>query len=176
LNISELRSASLLEALTGAAHHAGWSDAEWARRSGLPKETLCRLRSRSTCDLATLDVLSHAVGKRLTIDEPAARTSRDGLWPAVVDRHLESKLLDMLSTRSSRADDWWPLGPTFFLAGLAVTLASAPGFDRRSYLDLAETLHPGATEPRVFAKWLAETPLPPARFLPMLQAQSAHAA
>jgi hypothetical protein len=166
----------LLEALTGAARHAGWSDAEWARRSGLPKETLCRLRSRSTCDLATLHALSRSVGKRLTVDEPAARTSGDGLWPAVVDRHLESKLLDVLSTRSSRAEDWWPLGPSFFLAGLAVTLASVPGFDRRGYLDLAEALHPGATEPRVFAKWLAETPLPPARFLPMLQAQSNHAA
>jgi hypothetical protein len=49
-------------------------------------------------------------------------------------------------------------------------LASVPALDRRTYLDLAETLHPGATEPRVFAKWLAETPLPPSRFLPMLEA------
>jgi len=166
----------LLDALTEAARDAGWSDAEWARRSGLPKETLCRLRSRSTCDLATLHALSRAVGKRLTVDEPAARTSEDGLWPALVDRQLESILLDVLSTRSSRAQDWRPLGPSFFLAGLAVTLASVPGFDRRRYLELAEALHPGATEPRVFAKWLAETPLPPARFLPMLQARSDHAA
>jgi hypothetical protein len=66
--------------------------------------------------------------------------------------------------------------PSFFLAGLAVTMASVPGFDRPSYLDLAEALHPGASEPRVFAKWLAETPLPPARLLPMLQAQLDHAA
>ncbi len=95
--------------------------------------------------------------------------------PAVVDRHLESKLLDVLSTRSVRAEDWRPLGPSFFLAGLAVSLASVAGFDRRRYLDLAEALHPGATEPRVFAHWLAETPLPPARFLPMLQAQLNHA-
>lgn len=168
--------ACLLEALTGSARDAGWSDAEWARRSGLPKETLCRLRSRSTCDLATLHALSQAVGRRLTVSEPAARTSGDGLWPAVVDRQLESRLLDVLSSRSSRAEDWRPLGPSFFLAGLAVSVASVPGFDRHRYLDLAEALHPGATEPRVFAKWLAETPLPPARFLPMLQAQSNHAA
>jgi hypothetical protein len=116
------------------------------------------------------------VDRQLTIDEPGARTSRAGLWPDVVDRQLESKLLDVLSTRSSRADEWRPLGPPFFLAGLAVTLASVPGFDRRRYLDLAEELHPGATEPRVFAKWLAETPVPPTRFLPMLQAQWNHAA
>jgi len=75
----------------------------------------------------------------------------------VVDRHLESKLLDVLGTRSSRVEDWRPLGPSFFLAGLAVTVASVPGFDRRRYLDLAESL-------------------PPARFLPMLQARSSHAA
>lgn len=168
--------AHLLEALTRAARNAGWSDAEWARRSGLPKETLCRLRSRSTCDLATLHALSRAVGRRLTIDEPRPRTSADGLWPAVVDRHLESKLIEVLGTRSTRPEDWRPLGPSFFLAGLAVTLASVPGFDRRQYLDLAEALHPGATEPRVFAKWLAETPLPPSRFLPMLQAHLNHAA
>jgi hypothetical protein len=77
----------------------------------------------------------------------------------------------MLRRRSNRLEDWRPLGPSFFLAGLAVALASVRGFDRRRYLDLAEALHPGATEPRVFAKWLAETPLPPARFLPMLQSQ-----
>lgn len=168
--------AHLLEALTRAARSAGWTDAEWARRSGLPKETLCRLRSRSTCDLATLHALSRAVGRRLTIDEPRTRTSADGLWPALVDRRLESKLVEVLGTRSSRTEDWRPLGPSFFLAGLAVTLVSVPGFDRRVYLDLAEALHPGATEPRVFAKWLAETPLPPSRFLPMLQARLNHAA
>lgn len=168
--------AHLLDALTRAARNAGWSDAEWARRSGLPKETLCRLRSRSTCDLATLHALSRAVSRGLTIEEPAARTSRNGLWPAMVDRDLESKLVEVLGTRTSRPEEWCPLGPPFFLAGLAVTLASVPGFDRRQYLDLAEALHPGATEQRVFAKWLAETPLPPSRFLPMLQARLNRAA
>ncbi len=78
--------------------------------------------------------------------------------------------MDLLGSRSTRVESWRELGPSFFLAGLAVIVASVPGFDRRSYLDLAETLHPGASEPRVFAKWLAETPLPPARLLPMLQA------
>lgn len=129
-----------------------------------------RVRSRPD-DLATLHALSRAVGRGLTIDEPAARTSGNGLWPAMVDRDLESKLVEALSMRTSRPEEWCPLGPPFFLAGLAVTLASVPGFDRRQYLDLAEALHPGATEQRVFAKWLAETPLPPSRFLPMLQAR-----
>jgi hypothetical protein len=160
----------LLNTLTAAARQAGWSDAEWARRSGMPKETLCRLRSRSTCDFATLDALARSVGATLTVQERAGKTSANGLWPAVVDRQLEQRLVDVLGTRTTRPEDWRPFGPPFFLAGLAVTLASVPALRRREYLDLAEALHPGATEPQVFAKWLAETPLPPSRLLPMLEA------
>jgi hypothetical protein len=166
----------LLDTLTAAARQAGWSDAEWARRSGMPKETLCRLRSRSTCDFATLDALARSVGATLAVRERAGRTSANGLWPAVVDRQLEARLVDVLGTGTTRPEDWRGLGPPFFLAGLAVMLASVPALDRRTYLDLAETLHPGATEPRVFAKWLAETPLQPSRFLPMLEARFSRAA
>jgi len=75
----------------------------------------------------------------------------------------------VLGARSLRVDDWRPLGPPFFLAGLAVTLASISRLERRKYLDLAEALHPGATEPRVYAKWLADKPLPPSRFLPTIE-------
>ena len=114
---STFRLSDLLNALTTSGRVARWSDAEWARCSGLPKETLCRLRSPSTCVFATLDALARSLD-----------------------------------------------------ATLAVTLASVPSLDRRTYLDLAEALHPGATVPRVFARWLAETPLPPSRFLPMLEA------
>jgi len=170
------RLSDLLNTLTVAARQAGWSDAEWARRSGLPKETLCRLRSRSSCDFATLDALAQSVGATFGVQERSSRTSEDGLWPAVVDRQLERRLVDVLGTRSTRAEQWRPLGPPFFLAGLAVTLASLPGIDRRKYLELAETLHPGSTEPRVYARWLAQTPLPPARFLPMLEAEIHRAA
>jgi hypothetical protein len=159
----------LLDSLTASARQAGWSDAEWARRSGLPKETLCRLRSRSNCDFATLVALARSVGATFGVQDGASLTSADGLWPAVVDRRFERRLVDVLGTRSTRAEQWRPLGPPFFLAGLAVTLASLPELDRRKYLELAETLHPGSTEPRVYARWLAMTPLPPARFLPMLE-------
>ena len=166
----------LLDALSRMARDAGWSDAEWARRSGVPKETLCRLRSRSNCDLATLAALSHALGKQLTVGPPMTPNHASGLLPAVVDRRLETRLVDLLRSSSTCVEKWREAGPTFFLAGLAVTVASVPGFDRRSYLDLAEALHPGASEPRVFARWLTETPLPPNRLLPMLQAQLGHAA
>ena len=41
---------------------------------------------------------------------------------------------------TARIGDWRPLGPPFFLAGLAVTLASLPSLDRSKYLDLADEL------------------------------------
>jgi hypothetical protein len=173
---STSRLSAVLGALSAVARQAGLSDAEWARRSGLPKETLCRLRSRSACDFATLDALARAVDADLEVSTRAGRTSADERWPAVIDRSLEARLVDLIGSGSTRVSDWRPLGPQFFLAGLAVTLASLPKLDRQKYLDLAEALHPGATEPRVFARWLAETPLPPARLLPMLEAQLRHAA
>ena len=166
----------LLKSLTAAARKMGWSDAEWARRSGLPKETLCRLRSRSNCDFATLALLARSVGARFDVQIRSSGTSVDGLWPAIVDRRLEASLVDTLGTGSARAEDWRPHGPPFFLAGLAVTLASLASLDRRKYLELAEELHPGSTEPRVYSRWLAETPLPPARLLPMLEAALRRAA
>jgi hypothetical protein len=62
------------------------------------------------------------------------------------------------------------------MSGVAVMLASVRGFDRRRYLELAEALHPGSTEPGVFSRWLAETPLGPSRFLPPLLAMTRRAA
>lgn len=168
---------TLLSVLSDAARDAGWSDAEWARRSGLPKETLCRLRSRSNCDVATLAALSNALGKQLTAADPSERrTDASGLWPTVVDRRFEARLIHLLSSRSTNEAEWRALGPGFFLAGLAVMLASVHGLDRHRYLALAESLHPGASEPRVFARWLADTPLSPARLLPMVQQRLNHAA
>ena len=63
---------------------------------------------------------------------------------------------------------WRHYGPPFFMAGLAVMLASVPEFDRRSFLDLAETLHSGSSQVEVFALWLERSPVRPSRFLPML--------
>ena len=167
---------ALLSELTACARRKGWSDAEWSRRSGVPKETLCRLRSRTTCDFATLGALSESAGATLEVRDRSPGTSPDGLWPVVVDRALEARLAQLVGTRSTNPEKWRPLGPPFFLAGLAVMLASVAGFDRSKYLELAETLHPGATEPRVFTRWLVQTPLPPSRFLPMLRAGPLRAA
>ena len=84
--------------------------------------------------------------------------------------------MDLLRSRSTSEAEWRALGPGFFVAGLAVMFASVPGFDRPRYLELAESLHPGASEPRVFEKWLADTPLAPARLLPMVRQQPNHEA
>jgi hypothetical protein len=62
------------------------------------------------------------------------------------------------------------------MAGLAVMLASSPEADRRALLNLAETLHPGATELSVFGTWLRRSPVRPSRFLPMLAMELKHAA
>ena len=161
----------LLSRLRAHARLKGWSDAEWARRSGVPKETLCRLRSRTSCDFATLEALASAVGSGLRVRGHGLRHSKDGLWPSAVDRTLEARLVDVAAAGSASLSDWRPLGPPFFLAGILVVLASASAFDREKCLALAETLHPGASEPRVFARWLADTPLPPSRFLPAALAQ-----
>lgn len=167
---------TLLLDLTGRARQLGWSDAEWSRRSGVPKETLCRLRSRSSCDLATLSSLAAAVGAEVVVRSTATRSTADERWPRTVDRALESQLLQLVSTGTTRPEDWRPHGPGFFLAGLAMMLASVPRLDRPRYVALAEALHPGASDPRVFSQWLEATPLPPSRFLPMLQGETSRAA
>ena len=77
---------------------------------------------------ATLAALSHALGKQLTVGPPMTPDHASGLLPAVVDRRLEARLVDVLRSRSTCMESWRDLGPPFFLAGLAVTVASVPGF------------------------------------------------
>jgi hypothetical protein len=55
-------------------------------------------------------------------------------------------------------------------------LASVAGYDRRGLLALAEDLHPGSSEPAVFTRWLARSPLRPSRFLPLLNMEQHRAA
>jgi hypothetical protein len=55
-------------------------------------------------------------------------------------------------------------------------LASVEGHDRRAFLSLAEQLHPGASEPAVFSRWLERSPVRPSRFLPLMAALNKDAA
>lgn len=169
--------AGMLARLSRMARAAGLSDTQWAARAGVRKETLSRLRHRSTCDLETLSALAEAVNARLElVANTGSTTSSDGHFPAGVDRDYEAQLVSLCASRSLAPERWMPLGPRFFMAGLAVMLASVDGYDRRGLLALAELLHPGSSEPAVFGQWLERSPLRPSRFLPQLQAEQRHAA
>ncbi len=107
---------------------------------------------------------------------PAPDSTPDGHFPARVDREYEDRLLELCASGELDAARWASAGPRFFMAGLAVMLASARPHDRRGLLALAERLHPGAGEVAVFDRWLTRSPLRPTRFLSLLGARPAHAA
>ena len=166
-----------LEELTRRARGLGLSDTRWADRAGIRKETVSRLRRRESCDFATLQALAQAVGACLAVLEmPAPDASPDGHFPASLDRAYEERLIELCAYPHLSAERWASAGPRFFMAGLAVLLASARRSERRALLALAERLHPGASEVAVFDRWLQRSPLRPSRFLPLLEARLDHAA
>ena len=153
----------LLAQMAPAAKARFASDAGWAQAAGLPPETLSRLKRRSSCDLATLGALAASVGYALVAvpDAPPRSDSEP------FGREREEALLDLCASGNTEPELWRAYGSGFFMGGLAVMLAGARGFDRERYLRLAEALHPGVSTPEVFALWLKQSPLRPARFLPM---------
>lgn len=162
---------AVLAALSQQALRLGYTDTEWARRAAVRKETLSRLRHRESCDFGTLQTLAMAVGARLgVVEQREPATSADGHFPSRVDRDYEQRLVDLCASGTVEPQRWAEAGPRFFMAGLAVMLASVPEFERGRLLSLAETLHPGATEPAVFARWLEKSPLRASRFMPMVEA------
>ena len=165
-------------ALTARARALGFSDTEWATRAGVRKETLSRLRRRKSCDFETLRLLAQAVGARVGVLEAHAPDSTpDGHFPAKLDRDYEERLVELSLSSDLEPERWTGMGPRFFMAGLAVMLASAGNSDRRGLLELAERMHPGASEVDVFSRWLERSPLRPTRFLPLVDAaRQAHAA
>ncbi len=170
--------------MEAAAAARNWPDRKWAAKAGVRPETLSRLRNRGDCVLSTLEALAHAVGLRLSIgpnagaQAPAAKSGGAELQHRAVryGREEEKKLLDLCSEPVADLARWRSAGPAFFMGGLAVMLASARGYDRARYLELAESLHAGITTPEVFSAWLAQSPVRPSRFLPMLEKWRAKAA
>jgi hypothetical protein len=111
------------------------------------------------------------------VEVQAPDSTPDGHFPANVDRDYEDRLVELSVSGDLDAGRWASMGPRFFMAGLAVMLASAGNGDRRQLLDLAERLHPGASEVAVFNRWLERGPLRPTRFLPLVDvARRTHAA
>ena len=132
---STTRLALFLDSLTRAARSLGLTDSAWAQRAGLRKETLSRLRRRSSCDLSTLNALAAVVGARLTVARGhVPDSSPDGHFPLEVGRDYEQRLLELCASRRLEPEAWVALGPRFFMAGLAVMVASVAGFDRRGLL------------------------------------------
>jgi len=167
---------SLVGALSERAQALGLTDTEWARRAAVRKETLSRLRSRESCDFVTLQMLAEAVGARVgVLDERLPNATASGLFPARLGRDYEERLVELCASGDLDTQRWLEYGPRFFMAGLAVMMASAPGADRSRLLRLAEVLHPGMSEPAVFARWLEQGPLRASRFLPMVQSEKPHA-
>jgi hypothetical protein len=161
----------LLNDLEGKARARGFTDTQWAARAGIRNETLSRLRSRRSCDFATLQALAEAVGARVGVIEfPAIQAPEDRFTDAL-DRDYEERLLELCASGDLALERWSRMGGRFFMAGLAVMVASHPDFDRRSLLDLAEALHAGSSQVGAFALWLERSPVRPSRFLPMLSAR-----
>jgi hypothetical protein len=109
-------------------------------------------------------------------DGNTSGSTPDGRFPALFDREYEERLLGLCASSDLEPKRWRECGPRFFMAGLAVMIASLPEFDRRSFLDLAEALHAGSSQVGVFALWLERSPVRPSRFLPMLLAELCRAA
>jgi hypothetical protein len=168
---------TILRSLERKTQALGLTDTEWAARARIRKETLSRLRGRHSCDFATLQALAAVVGASVgVIDGNMPGSTEDGRFPAQVDREYEEKLLDLCASGDVEPVRWRQSGPAFFVAGLAVMVASVPEFDRRSLLDLAEALHAGSSQVGVFTLWLERSPVRPSRFLPMLLTALRHAA
>jgi antitoxin (DNA-binding transcriptional repressor) of toxin-antitoxin stability system len=83
-------------------------------------------------------------------------------------RHDEERVLELCAGGDFRPSRWMRAGDPETLSGVAAMLASVDGFDRTRMLALAERLHPGMTTPAEFGRWLAQSPVQAARFLPML--------
>ena len=151
----------LLSTMASAARGRYSTDTAWAQASGVPKETLSRLKGQASCDLRTLEALAGAAGYVLAV-VPAPASATFG-------REDEDRLLDLCASGNTDPAAWSGHGAGFFMGGLAVLLAGARGFEREKYLRLAEALHAGVTTPEVFGMWLERSPVQPSRFLPMLR-------
>ena len=162
-----VRPGDLLQQMASAVAARYSTASEWASASGLPKETLSRLRRKSSCDLRTLAALADAAGCTL-VAVPGTMQGGEHM-PNPYGRDYEDHLLDLCASGNADPSAWRATGPAFFMGGLAVLLAGARGFERERYLRLAEALHPGVSTPEVFAMWLRQSPLRAARFLPMVR-------
>ena len=102
---------------------------------------------------------------------PPPRKAGAAFAPRSLSRAGEDRLVELCASGDLRPSRWLRAGEPRLLAGVAAMLASERGFDRARLLALAERLHPGMSTPAEFGRWLARSPVRPARFLPMIEAR-----
>lgn len=91
-------------------------------------------------------------------------------------RAKEARLVELAARGDTDPVAWRTLGAAEDMAGVALTLASARGFERRRWLALARALDASMLEPERFSAWLTKRYVDPARFVPMVrQARGARA-
>src|SRR4030067_2729322 len=107
-----LRPAKLLDQMSKAAKGLFSTDSSWAKASGLPKETLSRLKRNPSCDLQTLAALAQTAGfKLLAVPE----TVQDGAHlPNAFGREYEDDLLDLCASGNFDPDVWGARGRGLF--------------------------------------------------------------
>jgi prevent-host-death family protein len=86
-------------------------------------------------------------------------------------RAEEERLLELCARGDFRPSRWRRAGDPALLAGVAALLASVDLFDRTRLFALAEQLQPGTSSVEGLGRWLAASPVKPARFLPLLRAR-----
>ena len=69
------------------------------------------------------------------------------------DRDSEKRLVDLCAHMPPDVTLWRVFGDAAFLGGLAVMLAGHTGFERASYLALADSLQPGASDSAQYEHW-----------------------
>jgi antitoxin (DNA-binding transcriptional repressor) of toxin-antitoxin stability system len=89
--------------------------------------------------------------------------------PPAYGRAEEERLLKLCVSGDLRPSRWLRAGDARTMAGVAAMLGPLEGFDHVRMLSLAEQLYPGMSQPQEMTQWLRETPVQPARFLPMLK-------
>jgi hypothetical protein len=154
-----------LAQLEHAASVRGLNRAQWSERAGVRAETLSRLFSRDDCDLRTLTSLASAAHQTLLL-VPAPEREMPDAW----DRDVERRYALLCASGSTDVARWLREEPRYFLAGLAMMMASSRDVDREAYLALATALCPAMLQAGEFEHWLSLTPAKPSRFLPMVRA------
>jgi prevent-host-death family protein len=98
-------------------------------------------------------------------------SARRGAAARPFGRAEEERLLELCASGDFRPSRWRRAGDPALLAGVAALLASVDLFDRTRLFALAEQLQPGTSSVEGLGRWLAASPVKPARFLPLLRAR-----